>query len=55
MSKFTSFFKDENGAAMIEYSLLAALIGIGLVFILGAVQDSLSGLFTNVQTSLDNA
>lgn len=39
------FLRDEDGATAIEYGILAAIMGIGLVFAFTAFGDSLIGLF----------
>ena len=53
MSKLaTRFFKDESGATAIEYGLIAAIVGIGIVVGLGALRDGLNNLFNNVNTQL---
>lgn len=46
------FFKDESGATAIEYGLIAAIVGIGIIVGLGAVRDGLNNLFNNVSTEL---
>lgn len=59
MTKYFGFAKrlrnDESGATAIEYGLLAALIAVGLIAILGTLEDSLTGNFQQISTSLDNA
>jgi pilus assembly protein Flp/PilA len=53
MSKIaTRFLKDESGATAIEYGLIAAIVGIGIVVGLGALRDGLNGLFNQVNTQL---
>ena len=42
------FWVDESGASAIEYGLLAAILGIGLVYSLTNLQLSLNGLFSVV-------
>uniref|UniRef100_UPI0035C7994B Flp family type IVb pilin n=1 Tax=Marinicauda pacifica TaxID=1133559 RepID=UPI0035C7994B len=42
---FSRFMNDESGATAIEYGLIAALIGVGLVAILGTLSGSLEGVF----------
>ena len=44
-----SFLRDESGATAIEYALIASLIGLVIV---GAVGDSLTGVFTDVSAGL---
>jgi pilus assembly protein Flp/PilA len=50
---FARFVKDESGATAIEYGLIAAIIGIGIVTSLTTLQGNLSTLFTNVGTNLN--
>jgi len=52
MSHLKALIRDEEGATMVEYGLLVALIAL---VALGAVQivgNNLSTLFTNVGSSL---
>ena len=48
----TRFAKDESGATDIEYGLIAAIVGIGIIVGLGALRDGLNTLFNNVKTQL---
>jgi len=48
----TRFVKDESGATAIEYGLIAAIVGIGIIVGLGALRDGLNNLFNNVKTEL---
>ncbi|MEQ1900707.1 MAG: Flp family type IVb pilin [Devosia sp.] len=41
----SSFLRDEDGATAIEYGILAAIMGIGLVFAFTAFGDSLISMF----------
>ena len=51
MSAFiTRFLNDESGATAIEYGLIAAIVGIGIIVGLGALRDGLNNLFNNVKT-----
>jgi pilus assembly protein Flp/PilA len=46
MTKFAvSFLKDESGATAIEYGLIAAIIGVGIIAGLGVLRDALNTLF----------
>ena len=47
------FIKDESGATAIEYGLLAALVGVGIVGGAGALGKKLNGGFTNVGTTVE--
>jgi pilus assembly protein Flp/PilA len=49
------FAKDESGATAIEYGLIAAIIGVGIVAALTQVQTALVGLFGTVSTKLTPA
>jgi pilus assembly protein Flp/PilA len=46
------FLSDELGATAIEYGLIAAIVGIGIIVGLGALSDGLNNLFNNVKTQL---
>jgi len=46
------FMKDESGATAIEYGLIAAIVGIGIVVGLTQLQTGLNTLFGNVNTQL---
>jgi len=48
----TRFVKDESGVTAIEYGLIAAIVGIGIIVGLGALRDGLNTLFNNVKTNL---
>jgi pilus assembly protein Flp/PilA len=53
MTNLTSrFLRDESGATAIEYGLIAAIVGVGIVVGLGALKDGLNNLFNNVKTQL---
>jgi pilus assembly protein Flp/PilA len=47
-----NLMKDESGATMIEYGLIAALISVAAVGILGTVGGNLITTFTNVSAAL---
>lgn len=47
-----NFKKDESGATAIEYGLIAALVAVGLILVLGALQGSLTGIFNQIVTAL---
>ena len=46
------FVNDESGATAIEYGLIAAIVGIGIITGLTNVKTGLNNLFGNVQTNL---
>ena len=49
------FLQDESGATAIEYGLIAALIGVGLVAGATAFSTSVDGLFTDVDGKMVGA
>lgn len=46
------FAHDESGATAIEYGLIAAIVGVGIIAGLGNVKTALNTLFGNIQTEL---
>jgi pilus assembly protein Flp/PilA len=50
----TRFFKDDSGATAIEYALIAAAMGLGLVSVMptlaGAMLGSFSSLASHIST-----
>ncbi|MEL7047937.1 MAG: Flp family type IVb pilin [Pseudomonadota bacterium] len=42
---FARFMKDESGATAIEYGLIAAIVGVGIITALGDLEAALSTLF----------
>lgn len=52
---FSRFVKDESGATAIEYGLIAAIVGVGIITALGTLETGLSGIFTEIGTELTNA
>lgn len=51
-SLFARFAEDESGATAIEYGLIAALIGVGIITAATSVGTEVSGTFNDVATSL---
>jgi pilus assembly protein Flp/PilA len=49
------FLKDESGVTMIEYGLIAALIGVVCIVVLTAIGTDLNGLFGTVSSELQKA
>ena len=47
-----SFWKNENGAAAIEYGLIAALIAVVVITGVSMVGTELSATFTSLATSI---
>jgi pilus assembly protein Flp/PilA len=50
----TRFAKDESGATAIEYGLIAAIVGVGIIVGLGQLRDGLNTLFNDVRDELAN-
>jgi pilus assembly protein Flp/PilA len=50
--KMAAFATDESGATIIEYALLAALIGVALAVGVRAVTTKVSGTFSKVAGQL---
>lgn len=46
------FAKDESGATAIEYGLIAAIVGVGIIAALGTLQEGLDGIFSSVGGTL---
>lgn len=55
MQILRSFIRNEEGATMIEYGLIAALISIAGITAMTLIGPQLAGVFTTVQTSLPAA
>ncbi len=53
MNIFSRFVKDELGATAIEYGLIAAIVGVGIITGLTTLKDGLNGLFGTVNTNLN--
>ena len=48
----TRFAKDESGATAIEYGLIAAIVGVGIIVGLTQLKTGLNTLFGNINTQL---
>ncbi len=46
------FVRDEEGANMVEYALLVALIGVLLIGTITALKDGIDSAFTKATTEL---
>jgi pilus assembly protein Flp/PilA len=55
MEKIGNFFKDECGAAMVEYGLLVALIAVVCIIAVTTLGSSLSAKFQAVSSSVSAA
>jgi pilus assembly protein Flp/PilA len=47
--------RDESGQDLIEYALVAALVGLGAVVAMKGLKNSIANAFNGVGTSLANA
>jgi pilus assembly protein Flp/PilA len=54
-SLFSRFIKDESGATAIEYGLIPAIIGVGIIAALGTVKDELNTKFNTIGSALNSA
>ena len=52
IKKLINFFKDEEGATMVEYALLVSLISIAAIAMLQAIGPQILTMFTTVNTAL---
>jgi pilus assembly protein Flp/PilA len=52
---FSRFVKDESGATAIEYGLIAAIIGVGIIASLGTVKDALNTKFNAISAAVSSA
>jgi len=55
MKLLKRLFREEEGATMIEYALLAALISIVAITVIGFVGDEVKRVFGLVDTALKKA
>ena len=54
-SDFSQFLRCENGATAIEYGLIAALIGLGIITGASAVTTSINDMFSGVDGDISVA
>lgn len=52
LNRFISMVRDEEGATMVEYGLLVALIALVALGAITTLGTNLSSLFNNVATTL---
>ena len=55
MSFIKAFIKDESGATMIEYGLIAALVSVAAIIALQVLGTELKNIFNNVSGHLQSA
>ena len=51
----TRFASDESGATAIEYGLIAALLGVGLIAAARGLGSQISATFNTVSTTMQSA
>jgi pilus assembly protein Flp/PilA len=49
------FVEDEQGATAIEYGLIAAIVGVGIIGGLGGLKNSLNSMFNQVKSNLSGS
>jgi pilus assembly protein Flp/PilA len=52
MTIFSRFLKDQSGATAIEYALIAAIIGVGLITALGLLRNNINTAFNSIGNGL---
>lgn len=55
MKALMNFVNDDRGVDLIEYALLAALVGVAAIVVITPLSTSLNALFTSVSTELTAA
>jgi pilus assembly protein Flp/PilA len=50
-----AFVSDESGQDLIEYALVAALVGLGAVASLRTLSTTIASAFTSIDNSLNSA
>lgn len=55
LNALKSFVRDDSGATMIEYGLIAALVSVAAIAALVTLGGDLTGIFGKVSTCLTNA
>ena len=50
---FKNLLSDETGATAIEYGLIAAIVGVGIIAGLSTLKNALSDMFANVSSNLN--
>jgi pilus assembly protein Flp/PilA len=52
---FTAFIQDESGQDLIEYALVAGLIGAGTIVAMTGLSGKIGNAFNNVGNTISNA
>jgi pilus assembly protein Flp/PilA len=50
-----NLIEEESGQDLIEYALVAALVGLGSIASMNTLASSINNTFTNIGTALTNA
>jgi pilus assembly protein Flp/PilA len=50
-----AFVNEDSGQDLIEYALVAGIIGLGAVASMGTLATAIKGIFTSIGTSLTSA
>ena len=53
--KIVNFFKDEEGATMVEYALMLALIAIVCILAVTAIGNEANSTFETIEGALETA
>jgi pilus assembly protein Flp/PilA len=54
-SAFVAFMNDESGQDLIEYALVAGLIGLGAVVAMSGLSGKIGNAFNSIGTQLANS
>ena len=55
MKTVARFMNDESGATAIEYGLIAAILGVGIITVLKSVKSELNATFSTIESELKSA
>ena len=55
IKKLMNFFKDEEGATMVEYGLMVALIAVVVMAAVGPLGEAISTMFGKVETKVEGS
>jgi pilus assembly protein Flp/PilA len=55
IKKLMNFFKDEEGATMVEYGLMVALIAVVVMAAVGPLGEAISTMFGGVETKIEGS
>jgi len=52
VSRIQDFFSSEDGPTAVEYTVMLALVGIGILTVVSSIATSISGSFSTVNSSM---